>query len=263
MRVAFATLALVAGCASSPPQGSVPIPTAVPSAQLVTALVLTNGCQSIGRQSALLAENAMTALVEGCASVPGGSMQFHATLQPGGRIEISAAPGQAGGGTHLHPEARPRAPGTADEALSAGRQDRADECADERSLVRPHLARRMAGANDPTVQASDAVANAIRTARRAGRTRSVARVETGWDRRPSPSRPRAAGTTGCRSRARRTARRPNPGCRSRRRAVMPTAPLRSMTNFTVTASLAGSGCCGDCSRNRDGSGRSSGARCAG
>ena len=94
MRVAFATLALVAGCASSPPQGSVPIPTAVPSAQLVTALVLTNGCQSIGRQSALLAENAMTALVEGCASVPGGSMQFHATLQPGGRIEISAAPGQ-------------------------------------------------------------------------------------------------------------------------------------------------------------------------
>jgi hypothetical protein len=36
----------------------------------------------------------MYQLVEGCASVPGGVAQFEATLQPGGRIEISAAPGQ-------------------------------------------------------------------------------------------------------------------------------------------------------------------------
>ena len=61
---------------------------------MVNALVLTNGCQDLGRQSSMLAERAMNALVEGCSSVPGGSMQFHATLQPGGRIEISAAPGQ-------------------------------------------------------------------------------------------------------------------------------------------------------------------------
>lgn len=61
---------------------------------MVNALVLTNGCQDSGRQSAILAERAMNSLVEGCVSVPGGSMQFHATLQPGGRIEISAAPGQ-------------------------------------------------------------------------------------------------------------------------------------------------------------------------
>jgi hypothetical protein len=94
MRFAFASIALVAGCASSPPQGSVPPPPAGPSAQLVNAVVLTNGCQSMGRQSALLAESAMNSLVDGCASVPGGSMQFHATLLPGGRIEISAAPGQ-------------------------------------------------------------------------------------------------------------------------------------------------------------------------
>jgi hypothetical protein len=94
MRVAFASFALVAGCASSSPAGGVPSAPSGPSAQLVSALVLTNGCQSMGRQSALLAESAMTALVEGCASVPGGSMQFHATLLPGGRIEISAAPGQ-------------------------------------------------------------------------------------------------------------------------------------------------------------------------
>jgi len=94
MRLAFASLAFVAGCASSPAQGSVPPLPAGPSAQLVNAVVLTNGCQSIGRQSALLAESAMNSLVEGCASVPGGSMQFHATLLPGGRVEISAAPGQ-------------------------------------------------------------------------------------------------------------------------------------------------------------------------
>lgn len=98
MRVVLASLALLAGCGSSPPPESAPpAPLAAssgPSAQLVNALVLTNGCQDLGRQSAMLAERAMNALVEGCATVPGGSMQFHATLQPGGRIEISAAPGQ-------------------------------------------------------------------------------------------------------------------------------------------------------------------------
>jgi hypothetical protein len=36
----------------------------------------------------------MYQLVEGCSSVPGGSAQFAATLLPGGRIEIAAAPGQ-------------------------------------------------------------------------------------------------------------------------------------------------------------------------
>ena len=94
MRVAFASFALVVGCGSSPPPGGATAAPTGPLAQLVSALVLTNGCQAMGRQNALLAESAMTALVEGCASVPGGSMQFHATLQPGGRIEISAAAGQ-------------------------------------------------------------------------------------------------------------------------------------------------------------------------
>jgi hypothetical protein len=99
MRAALAILALVAGCGSSQPCAATPPPSepaapAGPSAQMVNALVLTNGCQDLGKQSARLAEGAMNALVEGCASVPGGTMQFHATLQPGGRIEISAAPGQ-------------------------------------------------------------------------------------------------------------------------------------------------------------------------
>jgi hypothetical protein len=95
MRVALAHLVLVAGCVSSPPPESAPpAPPSGPSAQVVNAVVLANGCPSLGRQSTLLAENAMNALVEGCSSVPGGSMQFRATLQPGGRIEITAAPGQ-------------------------------------------------------------------------------------------------------------------------------------------------------------------------
>lgn len=33
-------------------------------------------------------------LVEGCASVPGGDAQFEATLEPGGLVVISAAPGR-------------------------------------------------------------------------------------------------------------------------------------------------------------------------
>ncbi len=92
-----ACAALFSACASTPPPDSVAPaePAPGPSAQLVNALVLANGCQSLGKQAAAQAESAMNGLVEGCASVPGGSMQFHATLQPGGRIEISAAPGQS------------------------------------------------------------------------------------------------------------------------------------------------------------------------
>jgi hypothetical protein len=99
MRVDLAGLALLVGCAAAPqPATTSAAPTVAepvgPSAQMVNALVLTNGCQDLGKQNARLAESAMNALVEGCAAVPGGTMQFHATLQPGGRIEISAAPGQ-------------------------------------------------------------------------------------------------------------------------------------------------------------------------
>lgn len=63
-------------------------------ATIVNATVVTNGCQSLGAESARLAERAMYDLVEACSSVPGGVAQFHATLQPGGRIEITAGSGQ-------------------------------------------------------------------------------------------------------------------------------------------------------------------------
>jgi hypothetical protein len=99
--IALGSVALLAAaCGSTTPSPnaptSEPAPTAPsgPSAQMVNALVLTNGCQDLGKQSARLADAAMNALVEGCATVPGGSMQFKATLLPGGRIEIAAMPGQ-------------------------------------------------------------------------------------------------------------------------------------------------------------------------
>src|SRR5580704_129807 len=71
--------------------GSSPPP---PAAQVVNASILTNGCQALGASNARLAEKAMYQLIEGCASVPGGKAQFEATLQPGGRIAITAVAGQ-------------------------------------------------------------------------------------------------------------------------------------------------------------------------
>jgi hypothetical protein len=61
---------------------------------MVTATVLTNSCQALGSKSAKLAEATMAQLVEGCSSVPGGGAQFSATLEPGGLVQITAAPGQ-------------------------------------------------------------------------------------------------------------------------------------------------------------------------
>jgi len=63
-------------------------------AQVVNATILANECQSLGAYQSKLAEGAMYHLVEGCTTVPNGVAQFEATLQPGGRVEIKAAPGQ-------------------------------------------------------------------------------------------------------------------------------------------------------------------------
>jgi len=90
-------LAAMAACSPNEPAQSAPAPAASASgaaAQFVNATILTNGCQALGSANAKLAESAMYRLVEGCSSVPGGSAGFEATLQPGGRIEIAAAPGQ-------------------------------------------------------------------------------------------------------------------------------------------------------------------------
>ncbi len=87
---ALASAALLVACASSRPAQENPAPSG-PSAKLVNAIILANECQVLGKASAKAAEKAMEQLVEDCTSVPGGSAQFQATLQPGGRIEIAAA----------------------------------------------------------------------------------------------------------------------------------------------------------------------------
>jgi hypothetical protein len=95
MRAAVRCLALaLAACAQTPTPERAQSPARATSAQVVNATILANGCQDLGRANAKLAEAAMYRLVEGCSSVPGGSAQFQAMLQPGGRIEIGAAPGQ-------------------------------------------------------------------------------------------------------------------------------------------------------------------------
>lgn len=98
MRFLAAAIAVTTACACAPPR-----PTASPAeegpsgraARFVNATILANGCQKLGASSAQLAEHAMYDLVEDCRSVPGGSARFGATLQPGGRIEITAVPGYA------------------------------------------------------------------------------------------------------------------------------------------------------------------------
>ena len=71
-----------------------PAASSAPNTRIVGATVLANGCAALGKANAKLAEDAMNRLVESCTSVPGGSIRFVATLEPGGRIEIAPALGQ-------------------------------------------------------------------------------------------------------------------------------------------------------------------------
>jgi hypothetical protein len=93
----WATLvvAVAASCArGTRPESPTQPPAKGAEAQMVNATILANGCHALGHENARLAERAMYQLVEGCSSVPGGSAEFEATLEPGGRIDIAAAPGQ-------------------------------------------------------------------------------------------------------------------------------------------------------------------------
>jgi hypothetical protein len=81
-------------CGPSGPAQSAQGNVARRDAKIVNATIVTNGCQNLGAESARLAERAMYDLIEACSSVPGGVARFHATLQPGGHIEITAGPGQ-------------------------------------------------------------------------------------------------------------------------------------------------------------------------
>jgi hypothetical protein len=92
----LSTLVVLASCGPAEPARNAEggSSDATRAAKVVNATIVTNGCQNLGAASARLAERAMYDLVEGCTSVPGGTARFHATLQPGGRIEIVAGPGQ-------------------------------------------------------------------------------------------------------------------------------------------------------------------------
>ena len=88
------SLIALTGCASRGKPAETPAPSSA-TAQVVHATVLANGCQGLGAANGRLAERAMYDLVEGCDAVPGGAARFEATLEPGGRIRIAAASGQA------------------------------------------------------------------------------------------------------------------------------------------------------------------------
>jgi hypothetical protein len=60
---------------------------------VVESAILFTDCPAVSDMNARLAERTMRRLVEACDSVPSGRAQFIATLAPGGRIEISGAPG--------------------------------------------------------------------------------------------------------------------------------------------------------------------------
>jgi hypothetical protein len=94
--VPVASILAMACAAAAPPSSTTPDPTPSSSAnaRIVSATVLANECANLGKVNAKLAEDAMNRLVEGCTAIPGGSIRFVATMQPGGRIEIAPAEGQ-------------------------------------------------------------------------------------------------------------------------------------------------------------------------
>jgi hypothetical protein len=98
--VTAASLPAMACAAAAPPSStttpttSEPTPSSSANARIVSATVLANECANLGKVNAKLAEDAMNRLVEGCTAIPGGSIRFVATMQPGGRIEIAPAEGQ-------------------------------------------------------------------------------------------------------------------------------------------------------------------------
>jgi hypothetical protein len=76
--------------ASSPPPPAPSAAPAKPRVAVVEGSVIVKDCPSKLHKQA---RKTLDALVGDCTSVPGGSARFLATLQPGGRIEISASDG--------------------------------------------------------------------------------------------------------------------------------------------------------------------------
>jgi hypothetical protein len=68
------------------------------STSLVNASAVVSVCPDGKRMNAKLAADAIQRLVKPCAAVPGGKAHFMATLQPGGKIELTSPEGDPGDG---------------------------------------------------------------------------------------------------------------------------------------------------------------------
>jgi hypothetical protein len=95
-------LFIVMGCSASKPtepvapaQSAEPVASAPPPSVVgvVDATILVTDCSNVSDYSAAVAQKTMRRLVEGCSEIPNGRAEFIATLQPGGRIEISEVEG--------------------------------------------------------------------------------------------------------------------------------------------------------------------------
>jgi hypothetical protein len=65
---------------------------------LVNASAVVSACPDGKRMNAKLASDAIQRLVKPCEAVPGGKAHFMATLQPGGKIELTAPDGDPSDG---------------------------------------------------------------------------------------------------------------------------------------------------------------------
>jgi hypothetical protein len=63
---------------------------------MVDATIMFTDCSVRSDMNTKLAQKTMRQLVEACNEVPGGTAQFSATLNPGGRIELSTVDGGLG-----------------------------------------------------------------------------------------------------------------------------------------------------------------------
>ena len=99
----FLSIALVS-CARGPEPIHNNAPAAASSSEedsnppigMVDATIMFTDCSVRSDMNARLAQKTMRQLVEACNEVPGGTAQFSATLNPGGRIELNTVDGGPG-----------------------------------------------------------------------------------------------------------------------------------------------------------------------
>lgn len=96
-------IAAAVACGPSPAPTTVPAPKPQdpPPDQvqsILTSLVVVEECPESRKIDSKLANREIQELVGPCTKIPGGMAHFTATLQPGGRVEISSPTGDPGDG---------------------------------------------------------------------------------------------------------------------------------------------------------------------